>query len=95
MKRLPASLLELRTRYVEGGRPLPATVETALAADPRAGARAILEAIAKRRRDNRAEGQRLRTMLRFETALWGSGVARIRLSIPACRRAASAIASWP
>ena len=25
----------------------------------------------------------------------GSGVARIRLSIPACRRAASATASWP
>ena len=73
----PASLVELRARYVEGGRPLPASVEAALAADPRAGARAILDAIAKRRRDNRSEGQRIRTMLRFETALWGSGVTRI------------------
>jgi ribonuclease HII len=73
----PASLLELRARYVEGGRPLPATVEAALVADPRAGARAILEAIARRRRDNRAEGQRLRTMLRFETTLWDGGVTRI------------------
>ncbi len=73
----PASLGELRARYVEGGRPLPASVEAALAADPRAGARAILDAIAKRRRDNRSEGQRLRTMLRFETALWGNGVTRI------------------
>ncbi len=73
----PASLLELRARYVEGGRPLPASVEAALAADPRAGARAILEAVARRRRDNRAEGQRLRTMLRFETALWDGGVTRI------------------
>ena len=72
-----ASLLELRARYVEGGRPLPATVEAALAADPRAGARAILDAIARRRRDNRAEGQRLRTMLRFETTLWDGGITRI------------------
>ena len=73
----PVSLIELRARYVEGGRPLPASVEAALAADPRAGARAILDAIARRRRDNRSEGQRIRTMLRFETALWSSGVARI------------------
>jgi ribonuclease HII len=73
----PASLVELRARYVEGGRPLPASVEAALTADPRAGARAILEAIARRRRDNRSEGQRIRTMLRFETALWGGGVSRI------------------
>ncbi|HXT97568.1 MAG TPA: ribonuclease HII [Polyangia bacterium] len=76
-KRAPLSLPELRERYVDRGRPLPADVEAALAADPRAGARAILEAVARRRRDNRSEGQRLRTMLRFETALWGQGVARI------------------
>ena len=63
----------MRQRYVEGGRPLPAHLEAALAADPRAGARAILEAVARRRRDNRAEGQRLRNMLRFETALWTTG----------------------
>jgi ribonuclease HII len=73
----PASLVELRARYVDGGRPLPASVEAALSADPRAGARAILDAIARRRRENRSEGQRIRTMLRFETALWGSGVTRI------------------
>ncbi len=73
----PASLLELRARYVDGGRPLPSRVEAALQADPRAGARAILDAIARRRRDNRSEGQRLRTMLRFETALWDGGVTRI------------------
>ena len=71
------SLAELRARYVDGGRPLPASIEAALAADPRAGARAILDAVARRRRDNRAEGQRLRTMLRFETALWRRGVTRI------------------
>lgn len=67
----------LRARYVDGGRPLPAAIEAALRADPRAGARAILGAVERRRRDNRAEGQRLRTMLRFETALWKTGVVHI------------------
>jgi len=67
----------LRARYIDRGRPLPAAIEAALRADPRAGARAILNAIERRRRDNRAEGQRLRTMLRFETALWKTGVVHI------------------
>ncbi|HEY5090536.1 MAG TPA: ribonuclease HII [Polyangia bacterium] len=67
----------LRARYVDRGRPLPAAIEAALRADPRAGARAILNAIERRRRDNRSEGQRLRTMLRFETALWKTGVVHI------------------
>jgi ribonuclease HII len=71
------SLAELRIRYVERARPLPAAIETLLSLDPRPGARALLEAIARRRRDNRAEGQRLRTMLRHETALWSSGLTRI------------------
>jgi ribonuclease HII len=71
------SLAALHARYVVGERPLPAAIEAALRADPRAGAQAILTAIARRRRDNRAEGQRLRTMLRYETALWQTGVARI------------------
>jgi ribonuclease HII len=70
-------MAELRARYVDGGRPLPAAVEAALRADPRAGARAILAAVARRRRDNRAEGQRLRTMLRFENALWSAGVVHV------------------
>jgi ribonuclease HII len=67
------SLADLRQRYVDEGRPLPASVEVALRADGRAGAQALLDAVARRRRDNRAEGQRLRTMLRFEMALWTQG----------------------
>lgn len=39
----------------------------------RAGARAILASIDKRRFENRSEGQRLRKMLRFESSLWESG----------------------
>jgi ribonuclease HII len=68
-----APLAELRQRHVDDRRPLSAALEAALRADGRPGARAILEAVARRRRANRAEGQRLRTMLRFETALWDGG----------------------
>ena len=75
--RRPASLSALRARYVDAARPLPKPLAEALAADPRPGAKAILEAVGRRRRDNRAEGQRLRTMLRFETALWTAGAGNV------------------
>ena len=67
------SLDELRQRYVIEGRPLEASLEKILRADTRAGARAILASIEKRRFENRSEGQRLRKMLRFETLLWDEG----------------------
>ena len=67
------SLDLLRRRYVVERRPLEASVERILRADTRAGARAILAMIDKRRSENRSEGQRLRKMLRFETSLWDSG----------------------
>jgi ribonuclease HII len=59
------------------GRPLDEATEAALRADPRAGARAILDAIARRRFDNRSEGQRLRKMLRHENLLWSAGIVRV------------------
>ena len=65
---------ELRARYVDAGRPLPPALERALRDDPRAGARAVAEAVRRRRRANRAEGQRLRNLLRHETRLWARGV---------------------
>jgi ribonuclease HII len=37
----------------------------------------VLAAALQRRRENRAEGQRLRKLLRFETEIWERGVARI------------------
>jgi ribonuclease HII len=70
----PLTLSQLRARYVEEARPLPSDVEAALRRDARPGARAILEQIERRRRENRAEGQRLRWMLEFERALWGQRV---------------------
>jgi ribonuclease HII len=74
---VPPSLARLRRLYVDEGRSLPTEVEQALGADRRAGARALLDAISRRRRQNRAEGQRLRTMLRFEARLWTGGVLRV------------------
>ena len=71
------SLTELRQRYLVEGRPLDAAAARALADDPRAGARAIIAAINQRRAANRSEGQRLRTMLRYETPLWKSGIVHI------------------
>jgi ribonuclease HII len=71
------SLADIRARYVERGRPLPRALEEELRADPRAGAKAILDAIAKRRYAHRAEGQRLRKMLLFEQALWAAGTIHV------------------
>jgi hypothetical protein len=42
----------------------------ALTADPRPGAKAILDAIARRRSENRAEGQRLRQLLQISRYQW-------------------------
>jgi ribonuclease HII len=66
-------LAQIRRRYLVEARPLDAETESALKADPRPGANAILDAIQRRRAENRAEGQRLRRLLRFETALWAAG----------------------
>lgn len=73
----PPTLAEIRRRYVERARPLPEDLEASLVADARAGARAILEAVERRRHEHRAEGQRLRNLLRHERALWAAGVARV------------------
>jgi ribonuclease HII len=67
----------LRARFVTDGEPLGEAEAAALAADPRAGARAVLAAVEARRAGNRAEGRRLRRLLEFETPLWASGVERI------------------
>jgi ribonuclease HII len=68
------SLAEIRQRHVVEARPLDATTAAALHADPRAGAKAILAAIDRRHFANRSEGQRLRKLLRYECALWQTGI---------------------
>jgi ribonuclease HII len=71
------ALAQIRRRYVVEGRPLDTAVEAALIADPRPGAKAILDAVERRRFGNRSEGQRLRKLLRYESALWASGVLHV------------------
>lgn len=77
MREAELSYAEIRSRYVERDRALPAALELRLRDDPRAAARRILEAIDRRRRENRSEGQRLRTLLRYERELWGRGVVHV------------------
>lgn len=72
-----ASLGELRQRYLVEGRRLPAGLVESLEADGRQGAQALLKALKARQADNRAEGQRLRHMLKFETPLWTEGYRHI------------------
>lgn len=67
-------LSEIRRRHVLERRPLDWATEAALIADPRSGAKAILNAIARQRFDRRSEGQRIRKLLRYETSLWTTGV---------------------
>jgi ribonuclease HII len=70
-------LAEIRRRFISEARPLDAETEAALRTDPRPGAKTILATVAQRRSANRAEGQRLRHLLRFENALWATGVVHI------------------
>ena len=70
-------LSELRRRHVSEGAPVPAGLLAELAADPRAGARALAQAIERRKTKDRAEDQRLKRMLKFETKLWDEGFERI------------------
>lgn len=67
------SVAALQTRYGGEGAACPEEVLAALEQDPRAGARALAERIAARRKANRSEGQRLRHLLRFESELWAQG----------------------
>jgi ribonuclease HII len=71
------SVPELRTRLLDRGQPLSDECAAALAADPRAGAREVLRLVLERRRANRAEGQRLRHLVRYEVDLWDRGVVQV------------------
>jgi ribonuclease HII len=71
------SVAELRIRFLDGERPIEEVCEAALEQDPRAGAREVLRLVRKRRHANRAEGQRLRHLLRYECALWDRGVVHV------------------
>lgn len=71
------SLSAVRARYLDGNERLPRQLEELLRADPRPSARALVDSFDKRRRANRAEGQRLRHMLRFERELWERNISLV------------------
>jgi ribonuclease HII len=70
---LAKSIPELRERYVDRARPVPKGLVNALECDSRQGAHHLAKLIRERWRRNRAEGQRLHNLLRFEIDLWDQG----------------------
>src|SRR6266480_6722391 len=72
-KLLAQSIPELRERFVDRARPVPKGLIEALETDQRQGAHHLAKLIRERWRKNRAEGQRLHNLLRFEIELWEQG----------------------
>jgi ribonuclease HII len=70
---LQKSIPELRELFLERSRPVPKGLVEALELDSRHGAQQLAKRIRHRRRSNRAEGQRLHSLLRFEIELWLQG----------------------
>src|SRR3989440_7094347 len=70
---LTKSIPELRERFVDRERPVPKGLVEALESDTRQGAHHLAKLIQKRWRKNRAEGQRLHNLLRFEIDLSEQG----------------------
>jgi len=71
---LEKSIPELKERFVDRCRPVPRGLVEALESDPRHGAQRLAKQIRERWHKNRAEGQRLHNLLRFELELWGQGL---------------------
>ena len=70
---LNKSIPELRELFLERSRAVPKGLVEALEHDHRQGAQQLAKRIRQRRRSNRAEGQRLHSLLRFEIELWLQG----------------------
>ncbi|MGH9968700.1 MAG: ribonuclease HII [Pyrinomonadaceae bacterium] len=70
---LGKSIPELKAIFIDRARPVPKGLVEALETDARQGAHQLARRIRERRRSNRAEGQRLHSLLRFEIELWDEG----------------------
>src|SRR4030095_8796457 len=70
---LQKSIPELSELFIGRRRPVPKGLLEALEIDPRQGAQQLARRIRGRYRSNRAEGQRLHFLLRFEIELWAEG----------------------
>ncbi|HEY8459554.1 MAG TPA: ribonuclease HII [Blastocatellia bacterium] len=63
----------LKARFLDGHERAPRGLIEALEADSRRGARELAARLRGRARANRAEGQRLRRLLQYESELWAQG----------------------
>jgi ribonuclease HII len=70
---LTRSIPELNDLFINRSRPVPKGLLEALESDSRHGAKQLARRIKTRYRSNRAEGQRLHFLLRFEIELWAEG----------------------
>ena len=70
---LTRSIPELNDLFINRSRPVPKGLLEALESDSRQGAKQLARRIKTRYRSNRAEGQRLHFLLRFEIELWAEG----------------------
>src|SRR5260370_29995256 len=70
---LVKSIPELKERFIDRERAVPKGLIEALESDARQGAQHLAKQIRERWRKNRAEGQRLHNLLRFEIELWADG----------------------
>ncbi len=70
---LAKSIPELKERFIDRERAVPKGLIEALESDARQGAQHLAKQIRERWRKNRAEGQRLHNLLRFEIELWADG----------------------
>jgi ribonuclease HII len=70
---LNKSIPELSDLFVRRQRRVPKGLLEALEVDKRQGAHQLAKRIRERYRENRAEGQRLHFLLRFEIELWSQG----------------------
>jgi len=71
------SIAEIRRRFVQGEEPVTTSVLTALARDPRAGARQVHETLRRRQEQERRERLRIDALLHLERSLWESGLTRV------------------
>lgn len=63
----------LKARFLDGREPATREVLEALEADSRRGARELAARLRESARASRAEGQRLRRLLKYESELWAQG----------------------
>jgi ribonuclease HII len=63
----------LKARFLDAREPAPRGLLEALEADSRRGARELAVRLRERANANRAEGQRLRRLMKYESELWAQG----------------------